>query len=647
MKRGRRISTLMDTAPVVAKALSAKLGVKVHMGAAVPTACTDGNGIWIPYIDPDDEAARDMVMGFIDHEAGHVKETDFKVDLNTLMPALVRVVQSFEDIRQEAAFSLRFPGVRSNINRLLKRAHDKGMHGDPDRFDGFESVLFWMNNHLRLQALGMTSSEDFAKRARAQLDLNCPGAAEKLLPLMAKVPSAEDTSEVVEIADAVLDKLKEIFPEEPPKDQSTPEDSSSEQDDGSGDDDQADDADQGDDQDQGGQSPSDTDDQSGQGQSDQDSGDSGDGDDDQDQGGQSPSDSNDQSGQGQTDQDSDESGNGDDANDSGQPAQGVNDQTDDGDNDDGDADGSSGKGAGSMDPDQSPQAQQRKIAQQIRDPNAELAEVDMGDLIGKEIKASENGSGEVSPLPHSPLADSSHIDPHNARKATSRLRAKLVTLLDTHRETPHEISRRGRKIDDRYLTRVAFQDPRIFVTPVVRVELDTYVHILVDGSGSMGQACGATTLMDIAMQSAFACCLAMESIQGVTREASVFNGAAYGSVGSLVKVGERARPEKFPTCISGGTPLAQSLMSIAPSVALNRAARRIVIVMTDGDPDDVEDAQKVIDLYLRTGIEMVGVGIRTMSVQDLFPRHQVINDVSDLPAAMTSLLGSLLTRQAA
>lgn len=601
------MKTLMDALPVICRALGEKSGLRVVTGAAVQTACTDGDTVWIPRLNLEEPGVRDLVIGYIDHEAGHLRATDFKVNPGALIPALGRLVQSFEDIRQETLMCLSFPGSKGNFNRLMAVAHQRGLHGDPDSWTGFETVAFWANNHLRAYRMGLSASVDFAERSRKVVDQNLPGLTEALLPLMDLVPNAEDTSEIVEIADSVLELMKERFPENPPPPPADQEDQEDEQ--TESDDEQP--ADEGSDDKPEAQADDKSDDASdaspGQPGDDEDDGATPESQSDQ----EAPSDSDDP----QSEEDGDTNGNGQ----AQQPGAPKND------------------------------AAERLMAQQIRDKDAEFREIDLGDVVSKELTADPDDDETVHPLEWvSPSPSTAALDSSKATVTTSRLRGQLGNLLQAATESASFLGRRGRRVDDRQIHRLALKDPRVFVTRQEVIDIDTYVHILVDGSGSMDRREEATapSRMELAMSAAFASCLALESIQGVTRECSSFS--SYGNTATkLCAVTDRAKPSQFAPVANCWTPLAEALMSISPDVALNRAPRKLVVVLTDGDPDCPVKAKKMIDLYLRSGVEMVGIGIGTMAVTDLFPISEVITDVSNLPAAFTKALGRVLVQRAA
>lgn len=597
------MKTLNDASVVIAKALSDKLGVEVAIGANVNTACTDGKTIWIPPVE-DHPKVRVLVNGYIDHEAGHVRSTDFKVGLRSLLPALERLVQCLEDIRQEGLMIRKFPGAKGNLNRLLEVIHTMGMHGDPETFNGFESVLFWMNNYLRLNALRMPASAEYEAKARKLIEHHLPGLPDRLVPLMTLVTDAEDTSEIVEIADSILDMLKDAFPETPPPPQQ-PESS----------DDSEDEEDQQCDQDEGA--------------------------------GESEEQSSSQPDTEDSDQPNDDSDLGDDAGqDSVDGAQDQNGQGPASDQGDTEQDGQTAKPDDDSNQTDTQAAAARQIAEQIRDPDADLKTIDLGDMVGSLIERDPRAPQEVEALPTYEIPPSQgSVDGFAAQAASGQIRARLASLLQAHAYQPSLPGRRGRKIDDRLLSRVAVGDDRIFVDAVRTKLVDTYVHLLVDLSDSMNdQTAAGDRYVDVAMLSAYSLAIGLQSIPKVSREVTAFSGPRYGIV-SIVKVGQPARAERFLTNAGNGTPLANALMAIAPNVALARQARRIVVVLTDGDPDDPQAAQEVIDLYSRTGIEIVGVGIQTMAVS-MFPRHIVINDVSELSGRLQDLLGDLLVSAA-
>ena len=89
----------------------------------------------------------------------------------------------------------------------------------------------------------------------------------------------------------------------------------------------------------------------------------------------------------------------------------------------------------------------------------------------------------------------------------------------------------------------------------------------------------------------------------------------------------------------GMTPLHESLMIAAKRLALRPETRKIIFCLTDGQPEvypasnDImmKEATETVRRLNKFGIEAIGVGIMTDAVQDIFPRHAVINSILDLP----------------
>jgi nitric oxide reductase activation protein len=75
-------------------------------------------------------------------------------------------------------------------------------------------------------------------------------------------------------------------------------------------------------------------------------------------------------------------------------------------------------------------------------------------------------------------------------------------------------------------------------------------------------------------------------------------------------------------------------------LAQRREDRRIVIVLTDGLPDDPTVAHEAIAAAKRLGIEVYGLGIASQHLETLMPETGVtIEGLSELPGALFGLVG--------
>ena len=128
---------MRNALPIVAAALGRKFGVEVGMGGH--EACTDGQRIQIPDV-PDDPASRDLAWGYLAHEAGHVRYTDFAVYEQAAREGpLQEILQNrIEDVRIERELARPYPGTRATIAAVLRPHAGRGPDVGPgnDRSPG-------------------------------------------------------------------------------------------------------------------------------------------------------------------------------------------------------------------------------------------------------------------------------------------------------------------------------------------------------------------------------------------------------------------------------------------------------------------------------------------------------------------------------
>ena len=70
--------------------------------------------------------------------------------------------------------------------------------------------------------------------------------------------------------------------------------------------------------------------------------------------------------------------------------------------------------------------------------------------------------------------------------------------------------------------------------------------------------------------------------------------------------------------------------------------RKIVIPMTDGQPDDIEKTRRAVVRLRSCGIEVYGIGILDSSILNWLKESSVIKQIEELPAALISLLKEAL-----
>lgn len=116
-----RQKDILNCLPLLASVLGDQYGVQVCIGGS--KACTDGKIIHIPALPLNcDEELLVLVKGFTDHEAAHIRYTDFVEMKAANMDAVTfNLFNCLEDWRVEKRLSAIFPGCRQNLNRLIRK----------------------------------------------------------------------------------------------------------------------------------------------------------------------------------------------------------------------------------------------------------------------------------------------------------------------------------------------------------------------------------------------------------------------------------------------------------------------------------------------------------------------------------------------
>ena len=236
---------------------------------------------------------------------------------------------------------------------------------------------------------------------------------------------------------------------------------------------------------------------------------------------------------------------------------------------------------------------------------------------------------------------------HRQVETTSRaLIAWLQGLVQSRRMDRPQAVCRGRTLVPARLYRAGVGDARLFARRRARGAPNTAFHLLVDLSGSMSNrtACGRRAFR-VALESALAVALALERIPGVSIAVSAFPGLAGedARITRLVQHGQsvRQRAGAFQQRPRGGTPLAQALWYAAADLTLRPETRRVILVMTDGVPNDWAAAIEILGLCEANGIEPVGIGI-ACDVSALFRVGTRVQEAGDLKQALFGLAERLL-----
>ena len=92
--------------------------------------------------------------------------------------------------------------------------------------------------------------------------------------------------------------------------------------------------------------------------------------------------------------------------------------------------------------------------------------------------------------------------------------------------------------------------------------------------------------------------------------------------------------------------MAQALWYASADLLACREVRRLVMVLTDGEPDDPPEVLRLLTLCRQAGIEAVGVGIG-VDVRHLFPAAIEVTEAKDLKRELFGVAERLLVGAAA
>ncbi len=602
--------TLNNAFPIVAAALGNKFGIKVSVGGN--DAYTTGDCIHLPALDTDDSGIKDVAWGYLAHEAAHVRFTDFGEFSNaSTNPLRKHIVNILEDIRIEKSMQEPYPGTKRTTEKVVEYLVQTGGFGfiskdqDPHPANVLSQFLLF---RLRHDVLGQKALLSLADSAESLLEDTFPtGAVTRLFGLLSDVPLLRETRDCVRLADQILRMIQE----EQEKAEEEAQQQSQQSPNNSGD-------------------QPDSSDDSTCGQSDDSSSDVDDSQSNQPDDATSQPDSSDDSTCGQSD---DSSSDVDDSQSNQQSGQGATSSclsTDD----------------SSQDAGQLAQILSSVLSASQDDLPDDLFEAAQ-ELLGNQPRNSYDSKIHL-PLAFEPKRDSliGNAILNRALSESGKIRASLQGLIQSSRYERPVNKRSGNRIDGRKLVRLSQGDSRVFERRTHKPAPNTALHLLVDASPSMGirpDPSSQLRLIDLAMDSAVALALALESISGVNPAITRFPHGDSDNVNPLLKHGQKVRPNAsaFSVITDGGTPLHSALWYAAASVMATKEDRKVIMVLTDGEPDDYAAAKSVIRSCEATGIELVGVGI-CFDTSALFDHSICINNMSDLRTELFRISKDLL-----
>jgi cobalamin biosynthesis protein CobT len=265
--------------------------------------------------------------------------------------------------------------------------------------------------------------------------------------------------------------------------------------------------------------------------------------------------------------------------------------------------------------------------------------------------AAENVSELLMPTGHEPPMDE-RVGAFLLRKVqgeSGKIRAALQGLVQSQTLNRSQHACRGRRLDGKRLHRLPLGETKLFQRKQAKAVPNTAIHLLLDKSESMGyQVTGSQgqpmgSRMPIALEATLALALAFEGIPGVNPGVTAFPGHHEDSVFRLLEHGQRvnARNGAFSLAATGSTPMTEAIWFGAASLLRCREPRKVLMVITDGQPNESLSTLELLQRCRDSGIETVGIGLG-LDVSHLFPIAITINDLSELRAQLFELSKAVL-----
>lgn len=227
-----------------------------------------------------------------------------------------------------------------------------------------------------------------------------------------------------------------------------------------------------------------------------------------------------------------------------------------------------------------------------------------------------------------------------AISASSKMRAKLMGMLQSIKRQPKSYGLSGKKLASGRLVKLATGDPRIFRKKIETVEVNTAVTLLLDLSGSM------SSKYEIANAAAFALHTTLFGLKGVAVCSVEFSGKDNEpEVNVLVDFGRKPQSENFNHYPFDGTPTHNAIWAGRAMLLQRPEPRKIMLILTDGCPDKVSQTKAATLRTMNDGIEIAAIGILDKSVRRFWENHRIIESITQLPAAMFGILEGLLTER--
>ena len=222
------------------------------------------------------------------------------------------------------------------------------------------------------------------------------------------------------------------------------------------------------------------------------------------------------------------------------------------------------------------------------------------------------------------------------------LYGRLADVLQTMTLVRHSTGLCGARLDARVLHRTSVGDGRIFSKKVQRLRRVTEVALLFDASGSMRMTeYGKSNNNEMAQCMALGCLKALRALPGGKCSLSGFSN------GEMFVMSDYGAPvHEVILSAVGGTPLGASLVELTSQFSDGPDVRRIILFFTDGFPDNVGSVTMALNLAKRSGIKVYGIGLQTKAIHTFMDSDHsiIVNSIHELAGGMCDMLRKGMVR---
>jgi cobalamin biosynthesis protein CobT len=200
-----------------------------------------------------------------------------------------------------------------------------------------------------------------------------------------------------------------------------------------------------------------------------------------------------------------------------------------------------------------------------------------------------------------------------SRPIEIRLGSRLEDVLQARTDSLVLHKRSGRKLSARRTPLIALGKLDVFRSEEDGLELDTAVSLLVDASGSMFNTYGGRSTSD-ADQTRLASALAVTiaASAALEKHSIPFEVLSFGDLFRRQKSFNesfRVLKSTYLTQALGGTATGQAVAKATVGLLNRPESRKVLVVITDGDPDNERSAAAMINECRMLGVEIALVFI--------------------------------------